>query len=59
LEATTMTDDTIALRELLGKGSNATLLHEMIGFAEWRADEEPVATDGFHYHTHYLGNGIG
>jgi Tfp pilus assembly protein PilP len=28
---TTMTDDKIALRELLKKGSDATLLREMIG----------------------------
>jgi putative transposase len=28
-----MTDDMIALRELLEKGSDATLLREMIGFA--------------------------
>ena len=28
-----MTDDTIALRELLEKGSDTTLLREMIGFA--------------------------
>ena len=28
-----MTDDTMALRELLQKGSDASLLREMIGFA--------------------------
>jgi hypothetical protein len=28
-----MTDDRIALRELLEKGSDATFLREMIGFA--------------------------
>jgi hypothetical protein len=33
LEVTTITDDMIALRELLEKGSDATLLREMIGFA--------------------------
>src|SRR4029078_12103788 len=38
-----MTDDMIALRELLEKGSDATLLREMIGFAaqrpmEWEAE---------------------
>jgi hypothetical protein len=33
LEATTMTDDMIPLRELLEKGSDATLLRGMIGFA--------------------------
>jgi Transposase, Mutator family len=32
-ETTTVTDDMIALRELLEKGSDATLLREMIGFA--------------------------
>src|SRR3978361_1077430 len=31
-----MTDDTIALRELLEKGSDATFLREMIGFAAER-----------------------
>ena len=31
-----MTDDMIALRELLEKGSDATLLREMIGFAAQR-----------------------
>ena len=31
-----MTDDKIALRELLEKGSDATLLREMIGFAAQR-----------------------
>ncbi len=34
-----MTDDMIALRELLGKGSDATLLREMIGFAAQRLME--------------------
>ena len=34
-----MTDDKIALRELLEKGSDATLLHEMIGFAAQRLME--------------------
>ena len=34
-----MTDDMIALRELLEKGSDATLLHEMIGFAAQRLVE--------------------
>ena len=36
MEITTMTDDKIALRELLEKGSDATLLREMIGFAAQR-----------------------
>jgi transposase-like protein len=36
LEITTMTDDKIALRELLEKGSDTTLLREMIGFAAQR-----------------------
>ena len=31
-----MTDDKIALRELLEKGSDATFLREMIGFAAER-----------------------
>jgi putative transposase len=31
-----MTDDKIALRELLEKGSDTTLLREMIGFAAQR-----------------------
>ena len=34
-----MTDDMIALRELLEKGSDATLLREMIGFAAHRLME--------------------
>ena len=41
-----MTDDKIALRELLEKGSDATFLREMIGFAATAADgageREPV-----------------
>jgi transposase-like protein len=36
LETTTMTDDKITLRELLEKGSDATFLREMIGFAAER-----------------------
>ena len=39
LDITTMTDDKIALRELLEKGSDATLLREMIGFAAQRLME--------------------
>jgi putative transposase len=39
LEITTMTDDKIALRELLEKGSDTTLLREMIGFAAQRLME--------------------
>src|SRR3954452_12774571 len=39
LETTTMTDDKIALRELLEKGSDTTLLREMIGFAAQRLME--------------------
>jgi transposase-like protein len=39
LEITTMTDDRIALRELLEKGSDTTLLREMIGFAAQRLME--------------------
>ena len=34
-----MTDDTMALRELLQKGSDASLLREMIGFAAQRLME--------------------
>jgi hypothetical protein len=34
-----MTDDKIALRELLEKGSDATFLREMIGFAATRLME--------------------
>ena len=34
-----MTDDTVALRELLQKGSYASLLREMIGFAAQRLME--------------------
>ena len=34
-----MTDDRIALRELLEKGSDATFLREMIGFAAHRLME--------------------
>src|SRR6185295_18256113 len=41
-ETTTMTDDKIALRELLEKGSDATLLREMIGFAAERLMELEV-----------------
>ena len=37
-----MTDDMIALRELLEKGSDATLLGEMIGFAAQRLIELEV-----------------
>ena len=40
-----MTDDTMALRELLQKGSDASLLREMIGFAAQRLmelDTEPL-----------------
>src|SRR3954467_4316034 len=36
---TTMTDDRIALRELLEKGSDATFLREMMGFAAHRLME--------------------
>jgi putative transposase len=36
LAITKMTDDKIALREPLEKGSDTTLLCEMIGFAEQR-----------------------
>jgi transposase-like protein len=39
-----MTDDKIALRELLEKGSDATMLREMIGFAAQRLTE--LQTDG-------------
>ena len=39
LEITTMTDDKIALRELLEKGSDTTWLREMIGFAAQRLME--------------------
>src|SRR5208282_5054991 len=39
LEITTMTDDKMALRELLEKGSDATFLREMIGFAATRLME--------------------
>jgi hypothetical protein len=35
-ETTTMTDDSIALRELLEKSADADLLREMIGFAAER-----------------------
>ena len=34
-----MTDESIALRELLEKGSDATFLREMIGFAAQRLME--------------------
>jgi putative transposase len=44
LEITTMTDDMIALRELLEKGSDATLLREMIGFAAQRLMELETET---------------
>ena len=37
-----MTDDKIALRELLEKGSDATFLREMIGFAAERLMELEV-----------------
>ena len=37
-----MTDDRIALRELLEKGSDATFLREMIGFAAQRLMELEV-----------------
>jgi hypothetical protein len=39
-----MTDDIIALRELLEKGSDATLLREMIGFAAQRLMELETET---------------
>jgi hypothetical protein len=39
LEIITMTDDKIALRELVEKGSDATLLRELIGFAAQRLME--------------------
>ena len=39
-----MTDDKIALRELLEKGSDTTFLREMIGFAAQRLME--LETDG-------------
>ena len=39
-----MTDDRIALRELLEKGSDASFLREMIGFAAQRLME--LETDG-------------
>jgi putative transposase len=39
-----MTDDRIALRELLEKGSDATFLREMIGFAAQRLME--LESDG-------------
>ena len=39
-----MTDDKIALRDLLEKGSDATFLREMIGFAAQRLME--LETDG-------------
>ena len=39
-----MTDDMIALRELLEKGSDATLLREMIGFAAQRLMELDTAS---------------
>jgi hypothetical protein len=38
-----MTDERIALRELLEKGSDATFLREMIGFAAQRDLEAPIA----------------
>jgi transposase-like protein len=44
MEITTMTDDKIALRELLEKGSDATLLREMIGFAAQRLMELETET---------------
>ncbi len=37
-----MTDDRIALREMLEKGSDATFLREMIGFAAQRLMELEV-----------------
>ena len=39
-----MTDDKIALRELLEKGSDATFLREMIGFAAQRLMEPDTET---------------
>ena len=39
-----MTDDRIALRELLEKGSDTTLLREMIGFATQRLMELEAET---------------
>ena len=39
-----MTDDKIALRELLEKGSDATFLREMIGFAAQRLMELETET---------------
>jgi hypothetical protein len=39
-----MTDDKIALRELLEKGSDATFLREMIGFAAQEAYVQGIST---------------
>jgi hypothetical protein len=41
-EMTTMTDDSIVLRELLGESADADLLREMIGFAAERLMELEV-----------------
>ena len=44
LRITTMTEDKIALRALLEKGSDATFLREMIGFAAERLMQ--IETEG-------------
>jgi hypothetical protein len=46
LETTTMTDDKIALRALLEKGSDTTFLREMIAFAAERVMELETDTRG-------------
>jgi putative transposase len=44
MENTTMTDDEVALRALLEKDSDATMLREMIGFAAQRLMELETET---------------
>ena len=44
-----MTDDKIALRELLGKGSDATFLREMIGLPPNASWAENQAEQGAKY----------
>ena len=52
-----MTDDRIALRELLEKGSDATFLREMIGFAAQRLMELETKVTSPHrvVHTEFSG----
>ncbi len=49
-----MTNDKIALRELLEKGSDATFLREMIGFAAERLTDEADLVEVYETERHLL-----